>query len=142
MKRFVVLSIAVFGGIMVWSIGNRLSADAVGMAVGVLFGIIAGLPVALLLLAAGRRRDADADYGRRPGRGMAAMQNGPYPQQPPVIVLAGAPMGNQQMSQMPYGFAQENMGGYSAGALPGPTSQPSGREFRVVGEVDSVIEQY
>ncbi len=46
-------------GATVWQIGSRLSSDAIGMGVGVLFGIMAGLPTALLVLATGRRRDSD-----------------------------------------------------------------------------------
>lgn len=37
-----------------------LSSDAIGMALGVFFGVFAGLPVTLLVLASGRRRGIEA----------------------------------------------------------------------------------
>lgn len=38
-----------------WQLGGMLSTDALGMALGVLFGIMAGIPMALIALAADRR---------------------------------------------------------------------------------------
>ena len=53
--------VLVFVAIVGWRIGGELSPDALGMAVGILFGIMAGIPTALILLAsqrrAGERRD-------------------------------------------------------------------------------------
>ena len=46
-----------FVGVLAWQIGSRLSTDAVGMAVGLIFGVLAGIPAALLVAASGRRRD-------------------------------------------------------------------------------------
>jgi hypothetical protein len=56
-----------------WFFASILSPDAVGMAVGMLFGVLAGIPTALLVLAANRHREPEADY--TPVR------------QPPVVVL-------------------------------------------------------
>ena len=78
MKRFLALCILVFVGVATWIIGSKLSADAIGMGVGVMFGVMAGIPTALLLLASQRRRDAQSSHDDPPTR---------YPQQPPVIVL-------------------------------------------------------
>jgi len=41
-------------GVGAWQIGEKLSSDAVSMAVGVLFGILAGIPTALLVLVGNR----------------------------------------------------------------------------------------
>ena len=78
MKRFIALCILVFVGVATWQIGTNLRADAIGMGVGVTFGIMAGIPTALLLLASQRRRDAQSSHDDPPTR---------YPQLPPVIVL-------------------------------------------------------
>lgn len=40
------------------AIGDKLSTDALGMAVGLVFGVIATIPAALLVLAASRREPA------------------------------------------------------------------------------------
>ena len=78
MKRFLALCLLVFIGVSAWQIGSKLSADAIGMSVGVLFGVMAGIPTALLLLAGQRRRDAQSSHDDPATR---------YPHQPPVIVL-------------------------------------------------------
>ena len=43
MKRFLALCILVFVGVATWIIGSKLSADAIGLGVGVLFGVLAGI---------------------------------------------------------------------------------------------------
>ncbi|MCB9161622.1 MAG: hypothetical protein H6644_17570 [Caldilineaceae bacterium] len=48
------IGILVIVGVLAWQIGSKLSADAIGMGVGVLFGVMAGIPTALLLMAHNR----------------------------------------------------------------------------------------
>ena len=109
MKRFLALVVLVFVGVSAWQIGSKLSADAIGMGVGVLFGVMAGIPTALLLLASNRRNDAArVNYDAPPPR---------YQQQPPVIVFA-APHQTPPKYE-PYGGRQ----GY-APALPDAGYQP------------------
>ena len=109
MTRFIATGILVIVGVATWQIGAKLSADAIGMGVGVLFGVLAGIPTALLLLANQRRNDAArANYDAPPPPR--------YQQQPPVIVLA-APNQTQPKYE-PYGGRQ----GY-APALPDPDYQ-------------------
>lgn len=52
------LAAIVFIGAVGWRIGGTLSTDALGMAVGMLFGIMAGIPTALIMLA-DRRREVE-----------------------------------------------------------------------------------
>lgn len=85
MKQIIVTGGLIFLGISAWLLGSKLSSDALGMAVGVTFGIIAGLPTALLVLLASRRDrrrwdDDDDDYRPRDRRPQLP------PAQPPVIV--------------------------------------------------------
>ena len=139
MKRFFALAVLVFVGVAAWQIGSKLSADAIGMGVGVLFGVMAGIPTALLLLASNRRRQQDDDWqsqGRGRGQQHGMMPYGQYPQQPPVIVLAGGTAQPQQ-GYDPYGGRQ----GY-APALPDHRQTVDAREFRVVGEKETVIEEW
>ena len=54
------LIIAVPGGMfatfVLWWLGEHLSPDAIGMAIGLAFGVLAGLPAAALVLVASRSR--------------------------------------------------------------------------------------
>ena len=73
-----------FTGVMAWRISERLSADTIGMALGVLFGVLAGLPVALLVLAAQRRPSGEERPPASPQRAEPRLSA------PPIIVLTGA----------------------------------------------------
>lgn len=89
---------------------SSLSSDARGLAIGVLFGVLAGVPSALLVLASSRKPtyadedDDDIDYDQLRRRDMRRLrqQQGerqlgqPFPYQPPVIVLA-APVEQPQV---------------------------------------------
>jgi hypothetical protein len=66
MKNFLIVTGMICAGMGAWLVLSRLSADAVGMAVGLLFGVLAGVPTWLLLWQAQqrqaeRRRWADDD---------------------------------------------------------------------------------
>ena len=76
--RLAALAVLMFVGVATWIIGSRLSADAIGMGVGIVFGVLAGIPTALLLLAS-QRRSNDVQPGPPP-----APRNAP-----PVIIVAG-----------------------------------------------------
>lgn len=140
MKAFFALVMLTFIGLAGWRIGGQLSSDAVGMALGILFGIMAGLPTALILLAA-RRRDDDDGYDRRgrgrqqlPAHGYASPYGAPG-YQPPVIVVTGN--GGALPNQQPGGMGQQRPG------LPGPAEMPvEARQFRVVGETDEWVEEW
>ena len=56
-----------------WRIAGILSADAIGMAIGLTFGVLAGVPAAAVVLLARRRDDEDDEW------------------QPTTIDYAGAP---------------------------------------------------
>ena len=65
MRQYIGLAALIFVGIAAWRIAGQLSADALGMAVGVLFGVMAGVPTALMVMASVRKRAAEEeDYGR------------------------------------------------------------------------------
>lgn len=162
MKQLAVLTLLFIGGLLAWLFASRLSADALGMAVGLIFGVLAGVPTALLVLAANRRRTADYDeddeedaasrYGQ--GRGAPAL-----PFQPPVIVVTSPQAAPQQ-----WGGAQQWPGPqqWSSGqgwpgpqtvdsvgypvqqALPGPGAAAGSRErsFKVVGEKEEWLDEW
>lgn len=57
MRHFFGLCLLVFVGVVGWKIGGTLSTDAIGMAVGICFGIMAAIPTTLIILASERRRE-------------------------------------------------------------------------------------
>jgi hypothetical protein len=126
-------------------VGSRLSPDAIGMAVGVLFGVVAGVPVALLVLLAQRRGDrqpplsTEIDPRLRGQAGYLNAQQGGY--QPPVIVLAGPALAPYQQAPTvdSYGNAVHAPG---QRALMGPAPAETGRKFRMVGEQDEWIDEF
>ena len=137
MKRIALLAGLLFVSILAFRITERLSTDAIGMGLGLLFGLIAGIPTALLVLAAVRRKEETTEVSRNLARQQQLGYGGPYPglpQQPPVIILAGngLPM---QANGAP-GYGQTHNAGYPL--LPGPPAQP--RNFRVFGADDESID--
>ena len=62
MKNVIVAIVVVTIGAVGWRIGGRLSPDAMGLATGVVFGVLAGLPTALLVLASNRSRRRRHDF--------------------------------------------------------------------------------
>lgn len=92
MKKFLILIVLVFVGVLAWRVADDISHDAVIMSIGVLFGVLAGVPAALLVVASQRRQNAET----------TPVQRNDYqrPQQP-VIVLAGNPQ-QAQGYQQPY----------------------------------------
>ncbi len=144
-------------GVLAFLMGQRLSADAVGMALGVLFGVLASIPAALLVIAAGRRRqeagfdDDDEydveDYGERRSRRQSAYNAAPA--QAPVIIFAPPSAHfppNLETLVQPASVPEPYNGRRSAAqrALPGPTAQPGdgGRAFKVIGEREEWITEW
>ena len=94
-------------------VGQGLSAEAMAVVVGVVCGVLAGIPTAVLLLVAMRSRDR---------RGAQAQPALPPAQYPPVIVVGGVPQ------QLPPAR--------DAGAVEGAWRELEAprRAFRVIGE--------
>jgi len=141
MKRFVLISCLVFVAVAGWRIGDRLSSDAIGMAIGVLFGIMAGIPAALMVLAANRRRAEAEEMPRAQGPGRLPQNGygyGAFPQQPPVIVLAGHAGPSQMPAQHDYAHFDQQ----ARYALPAPRDQAEARKFKVVGEKEEWIDEW
>lgn len=89
MKQLSVITALMIGGILAWLFASRLSADALGMAVGLLFGVLAGIPTALLVIASNHRRQDENDEEE-----LTDHYDRPYGQryvQPPAVVVLTAP---------------------------------------------------
>jgi hypothetical protein len=124
MKRLLLLVMVAFVALIGWRISESISSDALGLAIGVVFGVLAGLPTALLVLASNRRRQSDEVAQRNP-QPYGQVGYGP---QAPVIVLASPGMHPQHLLAEP------------TGAEAPPTTQspwPEGRrerQFQFIGE--------
>jgi hypothetical protein len=152
MRQYVGLAALIFVGIAAWRIAGQLSADAIGMAVGVLFGVMAGVPMALMVMASGRRRAAEEEEStsRRRQQPQHTAQHPPYynggygpgyAPQPPVIVLAGPGMGQPGYPQgYPQGYG-DPYGQQRMRALPAPEAVDV-RQFKVVGEKEEWIDEW
>ncbi|MCC6169322.1 MAG: hypothetical protein IT329_19025 [Caldilineaceae bacterium] len=142
MKLFFGTAVLVFVAVAAWRVGGALSADALGMAVGVIFGVMAGLPAALLVMASGRRRETERDdQSERRKQSLPAYYGG-YPPgygQPPVIVLAGNGMSAPQGYGQGYG---QGYPGQNHSALPAPRETVDVRQFKVVGEKEEWVDEW
>jgi hypothetical protein len=119
-------------------VGSRLSPDAIGMAVGILFGVLAGIPVALLVLFAqrrsGERQPAPSLEPDPRARGLGGYQ-------PPVIVLAAPSMPQYQQPPLIDSYGNP-VYAPAQRALPGPVPAETGRKFRMVGEQDQWVDEF
>jgi hypothetical protein len=107
-------------------VGTRMSSDAIAVLVGVIAGVAASIPCALLLMAVTRRQEPEEEPYEEPR----------YRQAPPVIVVT--PGAAQQ--QLPYGALPYSAPSYGAPSYGAPYGYPelgagqSGRrQFRVMG---------
>jgi hypothetical protein len=104
-------------------VGTRMSSDAIAVLVGVIAGVAASIPCALLLLVVTRRREPEEDA---PYDG-ARYDEGRYRQAPPVIVVTP---GGASPQQLPYGLGYGYPAPYGE-AHPGLSA--GRRQFRVMG---------
>jgi hypothetical protein len=133
MKQVILVAIMAVVAVTAWRIGTQLSSDAISMAVGVMFGVLAGVPTALLVLASSRRRGSDREdeHEAFQRHGVQRGQYGGYYPQPPVIVVTGAPHNAQSHADQPYR------------SLPAPHDiSVDAREFKVVGEREEWIDEW
>jgi hypothetical protein len=152
MKAWLGIGVLVFVGVAGWRVGGSLSPDALSMAVGVLFGVLAGVPTALLVMAGGRSRTTAEETPRMRRGERAAGYEGGYgggyeggnprgsyppaywphqPAPPPVIVLAGPQGMGQGWGQPPALNVPQ----------PGWTPRPD-RQFTVVGDRDGLLDDW
>ena len=132
-------------------VGTRMSSDAIAVLVGVIAGVAASIPCALLLMAVTRRQAEESEFYRGPGLRRGSLHRGsrrggradrgrdayePRPAAPPVIVVTPGSAVPQQIapwSRMP--VAMDDAALYSSAY---GSAQPQGRrEFRVMGYEES-----
>lgn len=101
-------------------VGKQMSSEAMAVVIGVICGVAAGIPTALLLLVVLTRRDRSRlDEMERLARQGSS---------PPVVVIQGG---------APQALPMGPQAGYWAAPLPG---QPVNRQFHVVGGDDLLLD--
>jgi hypothetical protein len=129
MKHIVMVGSLIVGGLAVFAVADSLSSDALGMALGMVFGICAGIPAALIVMAAQRGpglREADRPVQRG---GMP-----PMPQFPVIVVSGGQQPALAGQSSAPFwnlDDLQARQSGYG-----------NARQFRVVGDQDELVDEW
>lgn len=111
MRRFVGIFILFVGVALAVVVGQRMSTDAMAVAVGVVFGVAASIPTSLLVIAATRHqnRDNSQRYTDRP-------------QQPTIYVV--------QPGQVPWVQPPQNQ------STPEPQAQWRAPDFSAVVDAD------
>jgi len=100
MKITIGLALLIFAGFAGWRIGGDISSDAVSMGVGVLFGIVAGIPTALLVMANNRKREvANGSAG-------GAGKNHTYQHVAPAVQQRKAP--SRRNNALPQAYPQQS----------------------------------
>lgn len=135
MRSIIGLTLIVVIGFGGWVVGNSMSSDAIAMAIGVMLGVFAGIPVALLLIAGNRRQGGREEREDFDGHAYpAAYGRNQWAGAPPVIVVAGAPNAGAASPQLPEP---------AYWAMP-PGGQPNrpARQFKVVGEREESLDEW
>jgi len=125
MKNLLILAIAAFAITLAIIVGNRMSAEAMAVVVGIVCGVAASIPMSVLILILTHRLGRREETLRAEPQGEARRLD--YP--PVVVVNPGTqpfgvtPQGNPQADRyLPY--------------LPPSVEQPAPREFKVIGDVE------
>jgi len=79
MKKVIVLIVLAFAVTLAVIVGYRMSTEAMAVVVGAVVGVLAGIPMAFLVLMATRRTQSSYSYQSEPPQA-------PYP---PVVVIQG-----------------------------------------------------
>ena len=144
MRQIPIILLLLTGAAFAWYLGSRLSSDALGFALGAVFGILAGVPTALLVLAANRRgsrqdEDDEDEGGPHGGWGPNRQPSGGY-FSPPVVVVTGAA---QPAQQPQYGGGQQPAQPWPQLPAPPPRQgQAQPRTFKIVGEKEEWLDEW
>ncbi len=135
-KTGAVLVLMAFAVTLAYSAGTRMSTEAINVAVGVVCGIVASVPVSLgLLIALTRQRERAAEPEPEPREGLypAPSYGSPRPQTPQIIVVA-PPQSQYSNGQPTYGYPYANP---ASGTNYPPTYNEEvieGRDWRIIGD--------
>ncbi len=129
-----VLVLMAFAMTLAYFVGTRMSTEALNVAVGVVCGIVASVPVSLgLLIALTRQRDRAQAEEPREDLYPAPRYDVPRPQTPQIIVVA-PPQSQYPPGQSIYGYPYT--GGVSYSSYPPSYNEDviEGRDWRIIGD--------
>ncbi len=137
-----VLVLTAFAVTLAYYIGTRMSTEALSVAVGVVFGMIASVPVSLgLLIALTRQRERTYDdEPRQDLHPTPQYQYGaprpPQPQAPQIIVVAPPNGQNAQYNpgQPIYGYPYPGATSYASYPPSQHEEVIEGRDWRIIGD--------
>lgn len=110
-KVLVAVVSIVFAVTLAVVVGNRMSAEAMAVVVGVACGVIAAIPMSVLMLVVTQRMRAREEYGEDHSR---------QREYPPVIVIQGGTPAPREMFPSAY--------------VPPMVEHGAPRDFRMIGE--------
>lgn len=112
MKKYLLIASFVFFVSLAVVVGIRMSADAMAVVIGIIFGLLASVPTSLMLVWTLRQRDKqlEAQFG----------QGRPFGHYPPVVVVNGQPNGHGN--------------GFNTPAIPPVANAAGPRNFKVIGQ--------
>lgn len=129
MKYILSAFVLIFVGAAGWRIGGQLNSESLGMAVGILFGVMAGIPTALILLASQRSDDDRPQPPRRPQIAVEPVQ----PVKPPTQIV------NNFHKHLHFHGATGEVQQHASRLIGGPNPEvPAPRNFRIVGEHEEI----
>ncbi len=129
-----VLVLMAFAVTLAYSAGTRMSTEAINVAVGVMCGIVASVPVSLgLLVALTRQRDSTQPDEPREDLNLAPRYDNARPQTPQIIVVA-PPQSQYPNGQSPYGYPYSGTTSYSNYPPTYNEDVIEGRDWRIIGD--------
>ena len=114
MKKLIALILIAFTVTLAVVVGNRMSTDAMAVVIGIVCGVGASIPTSLLIMAVTSRRETKEEQRQ------ASF--------PPVVIVNPGHQGGQAPNY------------YQPPSLPPALSQGGPRQFRVIGQEDTVID--
>ncbi len=133
-KTGTLLALVAFAMTLAYHIVTRLSTEAMNVAVGVLCGMFASLPVSFgLLVALTRKRDQTGEEEPRSEAQPAVAQSISRPQTPQIIVVAPPQMQPYAQGQAPYIFPNAGAPNQNYWS-PQHEEIVEGRDWKIIGD--------
>jgi hypothetical protein len=123
-KKLFGVVLACFAVALAVTVGYRMSSEAMAVVIGVVFGVLASVPMSVLILIITQKQRSQAAEEEKWGSQKSA---------PPVVVIQGGnPMSR---GEWPVWNAQGALGGPASAATAAAGIMPGvGRQFRVIGQ--------
>lgn len=127
MRKFIAILGFLAACFMIWQITKSISSDALSMGIGIILGVLASIPTALLLMASNKKNEANMNDGRN------GQMN--YPNHsPPIIILTGSgQLQNQNQPQQNVIDQMPERRFYNASQIT-DTQRTGEQKFKIIGD--------